>query len=285
MEAIDANQSKAINGDEGGTWAPSSPIVVGGSGMEITGDLDVSGAATFTGGVTADEIAVTGDLTVQTNATIQGYLTAETDTEVQGALEVTGATTLNGGATVTGGDLSVALNLAVQGNVVITSDLTADGASVETLGIHSAVAPGEVFTADGAGSFTGALEVGGATTLTGAVSIAQPVTPTGSGRVRVKAILGADADTTYNAADAQCVHIPSSSSNTTRTYTIDTTGAADGDRISFSTDKVSKTVVLDVLGSNPLTENLHGSTTGAFRSLELTYIGTGWYITSGTRNP
>lgn len=51
FEAFDENLSKAINGDDGGTWAPSAQIVIGGSGLRVTGPsrlddatrIDVSG--------------------------------------------------------------------------------------------------------------------------------------------------------------------------------------------------------------------------------------------------
>lgn len=48
---------KAINGDEGGTWAPSSYIVVGGSGFSLTG--------------TGHQLAASARLTVQSTAEIR----------------------------------------------------------------------------------------------------------------------------------------------------------------------------------------------------------------------
>lgn len=33
--SLDVKTYKAVNGDEGGTWAPSAPIIVGGSGLQI----------------------------------------------------------------------------------------------------------------------------------------------------------------------------------------------------------------------------------------------------------
>lgn len=47
-EAFDLRQFQSINGDLGGTWAPSSAIIIGGSGMHLTGaviadDLTLSG--------------------------------------------------------------------------------------------------------------------------------------------------------------------------------------------------------------------------------------------------
>lgn len=51
FEAFDERQFKSINGDDGGTWAPSSQIVLGGAGLRVTGPsrldnatrIDVSG--------------------------------------------------------------------------------------------------------------------------------------------------------------------------------------------------------------------------------------------------
>ena len=47
LTTLDANQAAAVNGDGGGTWAPTTPINIGGSGMQVTG-LQASFAATPT---------------------------------------------------------------------------------------------------------------------------------------------------------------------------------------------------------------------------------------------
>lgn len=47
----DANCAKLVNGDLGGTWSPTSPIVIGGTGgLASTGSNFVGGAATRSGG-------------------------------------------------------------------------------------------------------------------------------------------------------------------------------------------------------------------------------------------
>jgi hypothetical protein len=48
----DALQTRLINGDDGGDWAPSSPIVIGGQGMALStaGSQMTGGATTTTGG-------------------------------------------------------------------------------------------------------------------------------------------------------------------------------------------------------------------------------------------
>jgi len=42
MTALDRQLFKAINGDEGGSWAPSSVITIGGSGLTVTGPCSLS---------------------------------------------------------------------------------------------------------------------------------------------------------------------------------------------------------------------------------------------------
>lgn len=37
--AFDAAQFKSINGDDGGTWAPTDPIIIGGAGLDLTSTL------------------------------------------------------------------------------------------------------------------------------------------------------------------------------------------------------------------------------------------------------
>lgn len=79
---LDRKTFKAINGDEGGTWAPTSPIAIGGAGLEIGGaGIDVvsliqwrtSGAtASFRGNTTLNFWAATGTETIGAQATFYG---------------------------------------------------------------------------------------------------------------------------------------------------------------------------------------------------------------------
>jgi hypothetical protein len=47
---LDENLFKSINGDDGGVWAPSSAIEIGGSGLEVSGPFVSSGGATISDG-------------------------------------------------------------------------------------------------------------------------------------------------------------------------------------------------------------------------------------------
>lgn len=48
FDAMDQGQFEAINGDDGGVWAPSSTIVIGGSGVQMTGTFETNGAFNLT---------------------------------------------------------------------------------------------------------------------------------------------------------------------------------------------------------------------------------------------
>ncbi len=78
LEQLDANLYAAINGDAGGTWAPSSLITIGGSGMTVSGPLrgsdiiaatwNAGGTATFTGAATIATFDNSALLTVTDDA-------------------------------------------------------------------------------------------------------------------------------------------------------------------------------------------------------------------------
>lgn len=48
LEALDANLFVAVNGDDGGTWAPSAVITIGGSGLTVTGPTLVTLSSSLT---------------------------------------------------------------------------------------------------------------------------------------------------------------------------------------------------------------------------------------------
>jgi hypothetical protein len=70
---LDQNQYKSINGDEGGTWAPSAVIAIGGSyGLSISAPLLVSGLATFTGSVLLGNSILGDTITVMATQSYNG---------------------------------------------------------------------------------------------------------------------------------------------------------------------------------------------------------------------
>lgn len=47
MNQLDTNVSKAVNGDDGGTWAPTDPIIFQGDGLQIDTVLNISNGASI----------------------------------------------------------------------------------------------------------------------------------------------------------------------------------------------------------------------------------------------
>jgi len=122
---FDVAQFKSINGDDGGSWSPASAIVLGGSGLNVTGDSVltkitgsfVTGALTVSTGslVVNDNAVVTinGDMTLGATGTVV-YLSGSTSTWNSGAVfacaanaTFTGTLTLNTTSNIVLGSASV----------------------------------------------------------------------------------------------------------------------------------------------------------------------------------
>lgn len=93
LEDLDSKTERAINGDEGGTWAPSAVITIGGSGLEVSGDFEANGNSILTScqGIT---MAAGSSIDVPATATI----------DVVGDINIDSAGNLN---VLSGGEIEV----------------------------------------------------------------------------------------------------------------------------------------------------------------------------------
>lgn len=101
-QTMDEMLEKCLNADEGGSWAPSAPIIIGGSGINTTGllnvdgTLDVDGAAdfgaatTFSGGtwplVNSRSVAVSSVPRVLGSTSLNGISGAASTADARGAI-------------------------------------------------------------------------------------------------------------------------------------------------------------------------------------------------------
>ncbi len=169
FHTFDLRQFQAVNGDLGGTWAPPSPITIGGTGgLTVTGPFSATDARTIT--------FVVGALTMQTGTTFNAnvgstvYLSGTTNYTGSGHHVYNGATfNVDSGGTIdvnSGGFLNVNGSASIKSSASLTVDVSG------TLYLYgneliygtSYVQSGGAFGSTG----TGLVELGGTTTFDGA---------------------------------------------------------------------------------------------------------------------
>ncbi len=181
LEAFDASQFVAINGDAGGTWAPSTPIILGGANpLNIAGPMHV---LTGGGSIVVD---VGGTAIFSGSAEFGGTVAIDGPTEFSNDVlfDDTSTVTLAGTTTV---PALAAFHTAISSDMVVNGTAEFHGATL--------------FTATNA--FTGAVAMSGTTTLTGATSLDGANTVTGPTTISGAAIisgasLGISATTTVS---------------------------------------------------------------------------------------
>jgi len=300
MAAIDVKTYKAVNGDEGGTWAPSSAIEIGGGaggGLTITGastPLSIAGGGILQIASGCQYLVTSGALwIVDTDATFG----ANSDVAVNKSFTFeNGCTTLfkNGGtATFNNGHTSTwqsGSNFGVQtgchASISLDSSSTLYVGSGATFTVHvdadAVIALGA--TASLALSGGAPLTVGSGCTATIAagatlaiqdatVTLAAAVTTSGKGRVRCRPVIGADANTTYHVENYDLIHVQTLTAS--RTYTLGNTGAATGDRIRFSNRDATYGIDIQINGGGT-DVTIKG---GVIETVDYTYIGGTWYRT------
>lgn len=141
--AIDQACESAINGDDGGTWAPTDPIILGGSGLQVTGDFSATGASLFTDcqGLTltvgsidievGTSIEVAGDINVLSGGNVNVLSGGEIEVRSGGIVDLLAGSTSTLAGTMnvaSGGTVSVqsggALSTAAGSATALAGDAT-----------------------------------------------------------------------------------------------------------------------------------------------------------------
>lgn len=233
-EAFDTNISRAIDGHAGGTYSPSAPIVIGGDGLRVTGDFTVESNASFTSALT-----VAGLLTANGLAVIGDALVGN-DFEVT-ANSTLAATTING-ALSTFGNVTFALG------------------STKTFSV----------TASGSGS----MSVSAPSTWNKTLTLST------KGTIVWRLNNLTDADTTVGVGDGDVHRIPKTTTGS-RTYTLDDSDAVEGSRVIFTRVYSSSHSGAAVVSANAgaLLINISDNS-GEYLWAELIFDGTDWLIAS-----
>lgn len=268
-ELFDENQSQAVDG-RGGTYAPSQPITIGESspgvgGLRVTALFETRGDT------------IIGENTFDT-------LTVRAATELAAGFEVTNSPgnfnagmTVNSGTGQFNGPLVATSTTQLQGSVVLNSTLSVFGtAQFAVLAqFQSGIAmtggvlgvTGDATIGDNAGHI---LTVNASTAFNSPVEFRDPVTLADNGHIRKRVIQGADGDATYGINDAD--HIQAFGLTADRVYTLSTTGAATGSRISFTNETVS----WQVTAGGTVLKNATGFAT----SVTFVFLGGLWRVES-----
>ncbi len=251
-EAFDDHQSKAIDGFGGGSYSPTSQIVIAGTeGLLINAPITIAGDFECTD---ADPEFTQG-LAVNGVGLLANHVAASLSLASSGTLTVTGASTFNGAATFNGdfectdNDPEFTQGLAVNGVGLLANHVAA------SLSLSSA----------------GTLTVTGATTLNGAVSISDKITLTGDGRIKYRITTGTDANGTYSISSTDIVRVPAGTLTAHRTYSIDATGAEDGMLMHIS--RIDDNSAFNLIVQFP---DLSSVTLGANDALTIVYHSSGW---------
>lgn len=136
MEVFDAHQSKALNAEEGGTWAPSSRIILGGDGLEMRATLAIGN-----GGGQDGTLEVRDGSTAQLDSGAAFDALSGSTTNLAGTTHLSGAgADTNGGSghhVVSGGKLyidgSAYLRVRAGGEILLGGTLTGQALSVVSL--------------------------------------------------------------------------------------------------------------------------------------------------------
>ena len=258
LEAFDANLFKAINGDDGGTWAPAARIFIGGMGVEITGAAICSNGLVVSGGnLDAETIEVgsgfflTVNGTLETAGNVNFYDNTKTFTCHPSAL-FKSTTTVEGAFTAQVGSFFVG-HAEFQSTSNMQGDVTMDG----SLSVGTTDADTAAFAAS--------------------VQFNEKVTLSGAAHIRKRVTNGGDADATYNVSVSDIVRVPASTLSANRAYTIGATGAGEGSCMRVYSGDSGFTVFVRRVDTS-LMASLKNNSASAQDWVDLVYTGGRWEV-------
>lgn len=272
MASLDQKTFKSINGDDGGTWAPSSPITIGGSGINITGLASIAHNAVI--GTTGADILQVISTSVFVNGLSSSVdIQASRDVTAGRNLFVTGFITGNNGISITGScafQSTTVTSLATSGNAFISGTFHSAGAAQFDSGVT-----------------TSSLVVSGATTLSGALSatsisasgavvaaggtLSAPLFYTSTGRpVRTPVIGATSGGGTLDPAVGSIYFFASGMSS--QTYALATVGVQNGDTIEVAL-QTGTSGTLTVTGALGGSISMRHYSAGDVWGVKLVYIG------------
>ncbi len=262
LEQLDTNLFKALNADDGGTWAPTNPIIIGGAGMQLQGApwglYKANGDPCFVFDPAVPRINVGSGTQIRWDPNTSLFMAVATTAEFFGTATFNGATTIGAGGTLLVQGLSTFTGLATFADAYVAGDVQIGASSATGLLILSTT------------TFSGPVSFNQPTTVN------DPITLGGDGRVRKRVVVGADADTTYGCQNYDLVRIAATSLSANRTYVV-SDGNASGDCIRFATWETNYQVELRRQDATSICI-LKQAATAFYKWVDLVWIGGRWEI-------
>jgi hypothetical protein len=271
LQQLDQNLFKAVNGDEGGTWAPSSVITIGGAGLT----LSLVGINTLSGALeveseSAVDVLNGSFLRVYGEATFRaGSFTAVRD----GAFwqNQTGSnTTYDSGSTlIVNGFLTVGVGSTstFQGGVVF------DTGSVVAMNGHLGMGFFSSLQMNGLATFTKQVN------MSAGASCAGPLLCGGAGRVvnRTNYIASTGASASFGPQSIDRVIVAALTADVI--FTVDETGALDGDEMRFVNLSTTHNLLVLLPGGSPVGSVVLKNVSGLRRDCTVVRIAAGVWVT------
>lgn len=244
IETIDSQIPDAVDGAGGGTYAPSSAITIGGSGLIMSGGFTSLGVAQFLG----SSLTITAPTFIAGATEFATTVLFDTTTTLAAAatFEVANTATLH---FTSGGLLRGTMNWAT---LVINGSAQVDG------GLE--FASGAILQVDSGATQTvsGTLVVSGTQTMSGTMALTGKIVLSSSGGLVYRETTGATTNTTYHINDGDVIRADPSAGNIvyrlSHTYADGVTPVEDGRQITvtlaFSLANTTNTVDVETF-ANP----------------------------------
>lgn len=261
MASIDAKTFASLNGDAGGTWAPSAVITIGGQGLSVPANVTLG-----TGGTTGLTVNSSSVFNFVTNFLGTTRILADS----RFGDDNTTTCTMNSSFVINSGFVSNA-NSSFAGSGV---HLTFGTGTVLTL------ATGSSLVCSAGALFNASVTCGSTLAVTGAATFSSDVVIGGTGSIVERVVLGTAANGTYSVSTADVVFLSQAlSTSGSYTYTLDHVGAVTGKKMRISLEEgcAISVQVNDITGGHIISgSTVIGNSAGNYTSMDLVFVNSQW---------
>jgi len=243
---LDSKTFRSINGDDGGTWAPGSVIIIGGQGIQVDGPLHATGefkaiGGSLTLGDSSGDVLTVGATTIFENGVT---FTSPTSPTVFAGIKPI----FDNGLTASG-SVSLLSTLSVTGNATFLGRLDVSGSMKLGDSIADVITSFGAFIAASDAAFATNVTLGSDATnnivLQGTTTAQQPINLVNKGHINERVyVVASDSDLTLGVEDADVIYYPNGVLTADRNLRIKDLGATSGSKIVVISDEPTLKVTI-----------------------------------------